>query len=69
MKERIYYTNPSEREFDATIVRVDRAKDRTLVRLDRTSLGACDPTEFSRSSPRRSEGEGEGRPISRRAAG
>ncbi len=36
MTERLYYLDPQLREFDATIVRVERKDNRTLVRLDRT---------------------------------
>ncbi len=36
MTERLYYIDPQMREFDATVVRVDRRDNRTLIRLDRT---------------------------------
>ena len=36
MTERLYYTEPHLREFDASVVAVERSGGRTLVRLDRT---------------------------------
>jgi alanyl-tRNA synthetase len=36
MTDRLYYTDPYSREFDATIARIDVHDGRTLVRLDRT---------------------------------
>ena len=38
MTDRIYYTDPQNREFDATVVHCERREDRHLVRLDRTSF-------------------------------
>ena len=38
MTDRLYYTDPYLRAFDATIVRVDRRGDRLLVGLDRTAF-------------------------------
>jgi alanyl-tRNA synthetase len=38
MTDRIYYLDPQNREFDATIAHVDRRDSRNLVRLDRTSF-------------------------------
>ncbi len=38
MTERLYYTDPYKREFDAAIVRVDRRDGRAHVTLDRTSF-------------------------------
>jgi alanyl-tRNA synthetase len=38
MTDRLYYTEPSMREFDATVVAVDRVDGRTLVRLDRSAF-------------------------------
>jgi alanyl-tRNA synthetase len=38
MTDRLYYTDPYNREFDATIARVDQREGRTLVTLDRTSF-------------------------------
>ena len=38
MTDRLYYNDPSLREFDATIVRVDRRDDRLFVTLDRTAF-------------------------------
>jgi alanyl-tRNA synthetase len=38
MTDRTYYTDPGIRQFDATIVHVEREGGRTLVRLDRTSF-------------------------------
>ena len=38
MTERLYYTEPSMREFDATVVAVDHGDGRTLVRLDRSAF-------------------------------
>jgi alanyl-tRNA synthetase len=38
MTDRLYYTDPYNREFDATIARVDEREGRTLVTLDRTSF-------------------------------
>ena len=38
MTDRLYYTDPYLREFDATIARVDRRDDRLFVTLDRTAF-------------------------------
>jgi alanyl-tRNA synthetase len=38
MTDRLYYTDPSLRAFDATIARVDRRGDRLSVTLDRTAF-------------------------------
>ena len=38
MTDRLYYRDPYLREFDATVVRVDRRDDRLLVTLDRTAF-------------------------------
>ena len=38
MTDRLYYSDPYLREFDATIVRVDRRDDRLFVALDRTAF-------------------------------
>src|SRR3954471_24891063 len=38
MTDRLYYTDPYLRAFDATVVRVDRRDDRLLVTLDRTAF-------------------------------
>ena len=38
MTERLYYSDPYCREFDATISSVDRRGDRTVVTLDRTAF-------------------------------
>src|SRR5437763_17177239 len=38
MTERLYYTDPYLREFDATIVRTETRDGRTLVTLDRTAF-------------------------------
>jgi alanyl-tRNA synthetase len=38
MTDRLYYNDPYLREFDATIVRVDRRDDRLFVTLDRTAF-------------------------------
>jgi alanyl-tRNA synthetase len=38
MTERLYYTDPTLREFDATVVSVDHVDGRTLVRLDRSAF-------------------------------
>jgi alanyl-tRNA synthetase len=38
MTDRLYYTDPSLREFDATVSAVDRRNGRTLVTLDRTAF-------------------------------
>ena len=38
MTDRLYYTDPYNREFDATVSRIDQREGRTLVMLDRTSF-------------------------------
>src|SRR5438105_6725969 len=38
MTDRLYYTDPYNREFDATVARVDQREGRTIVMLDRTSF-------------------------------
>jgi alanyl-tRNA synthetase len=38
MTDRLYYTDPYLRTFDATVARVDRGDDRLLVTLDRTAF-------------------------------
>ncbi|MGE5243926.1 MAG: alanyl-tRNA editing protein [Betaproteobacteria bacterium] len=38
MTDRLYYTDPYRRDFDATVVCVERRGDRTLVVLDRTAF-------------------------------
>jgi alanyl-tRNA synthetase len=38
MTERIYYTDPTIREFDATVVAVDERDGKTAIRLDRTAF-------------------------------
>ena len=38
MTDRLYYTDPYNREFDATVARIDQREGRTLVMLDRTSF-------------------------------
>jgi alanyl-tRNA synthetase len=38
MTDRLYYTDPYNREFDATVARIDQREGRTLVVLDRTSF-------------------------------
>src|SRR5471030_916526 len=38
MTERLYYSDPYCREFDATVSSVDRRGDRTVVTLDRTAF-------------------------------
>src|SRR6266851_9491283 len=38
MTDRLYYTEPGLREFDATVVAVDSRDGRTVVRLDRTAF-------------------------------
>ena len=38
MTDRLYYTDPYNREFDATVARIDQREGRTLVTLDRTSF-------------------------------
>src|ERR1035437_1754814 len=38
MTDRLYYTDPHGREFDAVVARVERRDGRTVVMLDRTSF-------------------------------
>src|SRR5216683_3115254 len=38
MTDRLYYTEPGLREFDATVVAVDSRDGRTVVRLDRSAF-------------------------------
>ena len=52
MTERLYYADPYCREFDATIQRVERRGDRTLIVLDRTAF--YPPRAASRSTSVRS---------------
>ena len=38
MTDRLYYTDPYSREFDATVLSVETSGDRRLVQLDRTAF-------------------------------
>jgi alanyl-tRNA synthetase len=54
MTDRIYYTEPSCRSFDATVLEVDLRDDRTLVVLDRTAFyptSGGQPSDTGRLGP------------------